>query len=86
MLLALNLFIVVARAPQGAGHAPGFAAALFVGGLVFLLYTLMLRDHRKRVEARASDAMPPGSMVRLDAAGLTVGGFLELDLVFAEGR
>jgi hypothetical protein len=76
VLLALNLFIVIARAPQAIGYViPVLAVVvLFVGGLVFLLYTLMLGDHRRRVEARASDAMPAGTTVRLDAAGLSVGG------------
>ena len=47
---------------------------MFVGGLVFLLYTMMLGDHRKRVEARAAEELPAGTTVRLDAAGLSVGG------------
>ena len=76
IMLALNLFIVIARAPQVLDYVlPAFAAAaLFVGGLVFFIYTMMLGDHRKRVEARASDALPAGTTVRLDAAGLSVGG------------
>jgi hypothetical protein len=75
-LLALNLFIVVARAPQVLIYViPALAAAaLFIGGLVFFIYTMMLGDHRKRVEARASEALPGGTTVRLDGTGLSVGG------------
>ena len=78
-LFCLNLFIVAVRAPQVMGYAAaGFAGASgFVAGLVALLYVLMLGAHRRRVEARSKVAqLPPGTAVRLDAGGLTVGGRL----------
>jgi hypothetical protein len=78
-LFCLNLFIVAVEAPQVVGWvAAAFAgAAIFVAGLVALLYVLMLGAHRRRVEARSTVAqLPAGTTVRLDATGLTVGGRL----------
>src|SRR5471032_821177 len=79
VLLCLNLFIIALRAPQALGYVVlAFSgAAIFTAALVGLLYTLMLADHRRRVEARAAVAqLPAGTTVRLDEAGLTVGGRL----------
>jgi hypothetical protein len=76
VILALNLFIVAARAPQAMGYV-AVAAAMAVAvtsALMFGLYALMLGDHRHRVEARATNQLAPGTPVRLDPAGLSVGG------------
>ena len=78
VLLAVNLMLVGAKAPQAMGYV-GLAAVLgvvFVGALVWLIYTLMLSAHRRRVEARPDPGLAEGEAVRVDASGLTVGGRL----------
>lgn len=76
ILLALNLVIVVVEAPQVMGYvfAALAGAMVAIGALVFGLYALMLRDHRRRVDARTSAGLPSGTAVRLDATSLAVGG------------
>ena len=78
-LLCLNVFIVALRAPQAIGYAVPTcaAAAVLTSAIVAVLYVFMLGAHRRRVEARASLAqLPAGTVVRVDAAGLTVDGRL----------
>ena len=77
-ILALNLAIVGSRVPQvmGVVALAGVGAVVFVVGLVWLIYALMLGAHRRRVEARPPTGLADGETVRVDAAGLTVGAQL----------
>lgn len=76
VLMALNLAIVLMRAPQAGVIVLVVAAIAIVitGALVSLLYMLMLGAHRRRVEARGEPALPPNTAVRLDTVALSVGG------------
>jgi hypothetical protein len=75
VLLAVNLAVVGARVPQVMGYAAmaGVAGVLFTGALVWLIYTLMLLAHRRRVEARPATGMVEGEHVRVAADGLAAG-------------
>ncbi len=76
VLVGLNLVLVGAKAPQALGYVALAAvlAIILVGALVWVIYTLMLAAHRRRVEARPDAGMVEGEPVRVDGAGLTVGG------------
>ncbi len=78
LLVALNLAMIGAVASQLMGYLALAAviAIVFTGGLVWALYTLMLAAHRRRVEARPDTGLAEGETVRVDGAGLTVGGQL----------
>ena len=76
--MALNLFLVAARAPQ-AMSLVWLIVAIVLGvtlALVFGLYALMLGAHRRRVEARPDTGLAPQTVVRVDAAGLTIAGLV----------
>jgi hypothetical protein len=76
--LALNVGIVAARAPQAMALV-WLIASIALGvtlALVFGLYVLMLGAHRRRVEARPDTGLAPQTVVRVDAAGLTVAGLV----------
>jgi hypothetical protein len=76
VLLALNLMIVMTKAPQ-AGEivlvVVGIAIVI-TGALVSLLYVLMLGAHRRRVEGRGEPGLASGTEVHLDIQVLRVGG------------
>jgi hypothetical protein len=76
LTLAVVFTIVVPRAPRALGLMGLIVAIVVVvtGGLLFVLDALMLGDHRKRVEARGTPGLPPGTEVRLDATLLRSGG------------
>jgi hypothetical protein len=76
ILMGANLAIIAARVPSAMGYA-ALAAVIglvFTGALVWVIYTLMLGAHRRRVEARPNAGMSEGAAVRVDADGLTVDG------------
>jgi hypothetical protein len=77
-LVALNLVLVGARVPQVLGIVAlaGVGAVVFVIGLVWVIYALMLAAHRRRVEARPDPGLVGGETVRVDADGLALGGQL----------
>ncbi len=77
-ILALNLAIVASHVPQVLGIVTlaGAGAVVFVVGLVWLIYALMLGAHRRRVEARPPTGLVDGEAVRVDATGLTLSGQL----------
>jgi hypothetical protein len=78
LLVGLNLMLVGAKAPQALGYVALAAviAVVLVSALVWVIYTLMLAAHRRRVEARPDAGLMEGEAVRVDGAGLTVGGKL----------
>jgi hypothetical protein len=75
-LAALNLTIVGVSVQRAAGYVllAAVIALVFVGAIVWVIYTLMLGAHRRRVEARPQTGLADGEAVRVDAEGLTVGG------------
>jgi len=78
VLIVLNLALLGAHVPEVMDVAAlaGVGAALFVLGLVWAIYALMLAAHRRRVEARPDPGLVGGETVRIDDAGLTVDGLL----------